>query len=486
MKMILLHLSRIILQSNPGKMKVGICYFMLFISGLLAAQKVEWISTTEKKPWVNEKNLKLDTTQEKQEFSLEIYQDEPLQTMTGFGGCFNEFGYEALKNISEDKQESIYKELFSPEGANFCLNRLPVGASDYSLSYYSFDETKNDFAMKDFSIERDKKGLIPYIKRAQRYSPDMKFFASPWCPPSWMKVNENYASTSSSKYNSLPVEQESVTGTTGFKMQKGYLESYALYFSKFLDAYHNEGIHIGALHVQNEVLAEQIFPSCIWQAQDLALFIGNYLGPRFEKDGRNVSIWLGTLNVGDFNYIQTAMKNPKAARYIKGIGFQWDGKNSITETHKVYPQMHLMQTENECGNGENNWKSAEHTWSLMKHYIGNGAEAYIYWNFILKTPGVSNWGWVQNSMVTISEKTGAVIYTPEFYVMKHFSHFVMPGATLLRVSDSRNVLAFKNPNGKIIVVWANQSDTELIQTLKIAGNYLNVTLKANSFNTFEF
>ena len=120
-------------------MKTGIFTFILFISNVVAGQKVEWISTTEKKPWVNEKNLILLTTPGKVESVLEIYPDETLQSMTGFGGCFNEFGYEALKNISEDKQESIYKELFSPEGANFCLNRLPVGASDYSLSYYSFD-----------------------------------------------------------------------------------------------------------------------------------------------------------------------------------------------------------------------------------------------------------------------------------------------------------------------------------------------------------
>jgi len=91
----------------------------------------------------------------------------------------------------------------------------------------------------------------------------MRFFVSPCCPPSWMKVNENYASKSCAKYNTLPPEQESVTGTIGFKMQKGYLEAYAIYFSEFLDAYHNEGINIGDLHVQNEVLAEQIFPSCI-------------------------------------------------------------------------------------------------------------------------------------------------------------------------------------------------------------------------------
>jgi len=133
-------------------MRKVIFAFMVSLSSLVAGQKVVLISTTEKLPWVNEKNLRLVTISGKEDLTIEIYPDETLQTMSGFGGCFNEFGYEVLKNISVDKQESIYKELFLPEGANFLLNRLPVGASDYSLSYYSFDDTKNDFAMKYFRL----------------------------------------------------------------------------------------------------------------------------------------------------------------------------------------------------------------------------------------------------------------------------------------------------------------------------------------------
>jgi len=464
-------------------MQLKITAFLLFITGLAGAQKTEWVSTTEANPWATEKNITFKKAPATTHNVIEIYPDRNLQRMTGFGGCFNEFGWEALKLISPAQQEKVFEQLFSPAGANFQLNRLPVGASDYSLDFYSSNETKNDFEMKNFSIERDKNCLIPFIKKAMQFAPEMRLFASPWCPPSWMKANENYASKASKKYNALPPELESVTGTTGFKMQKGYLTAYALYFSKFLDAYKKEGIVIGDLHVQNEVLAEQIFPSCIWQPQDLALFIGDYLGPHFEKENQNVNIWLGTLNVSDVKYVQTAMNNPKAAKYIKGLGFQWDGKNMIADAHQAYPQLHIMQTENECGAGENNWKSAEYTWSLVKHYINNGAEAYTYWNFILQTPGVSHWGWVQNSMVTINKSTGEVLYNPEFYLMKHLSHFVQPGASLLSVAGNHDLLAFKNPDGKIVLVLANTTDTDKLLTLKLAGKYLDVNLKAKSFNT---
>lgn len=467
-------------------MKRFVQIFIVFFPVLIAAQKTEWVSTTADKPWVKEKNIRISSLPESGSNVLEIFPDRTLQKMTGFGGCFNEFGWEALKLIPTDKQEEIFKQLFSPSEANFQFNRLPIGASDYSLDFYSFNETKNDFEMKNFSIERDKNCLIPYIKKAQQYNPAMRFFASPWCPPSWMKANDNYASLSSKKYNTLPFELESVTGTTGFKMQKGMLSAYALYFSNFFDAYKKEGITIGDLHVQNEVLAEQIFPSCIWQPQDLALFIADYLGPRFEKEKREVNIWFGTLNVPNLSYVQTAMNNPKAAKYIKGFGFQWAGKEMIADAHKAYPQLHIMQTENECGGGENNWSSAEHTWSLLKHYLNRGAEAYIYWNFILETPGVSHWGWEQNSMVTINRTTKEVRFTPEFYLMKHFSHFVQAGARLISVSSNDEILVFKNPDGKLIAVIANLTDAETKISLKLAEKYLNITMKSKSFNTISF
>jgi glucosylceramidase len=465
------------------KRKMILFAFTLMLAPLAHAQKCEWYSTTEKAPWIKEK--KMSFSGKSAQTVIDINPDEERQTMMGFGGCFNEEGWAALQLLSKKEQSMIFRQLFSPDEADFHYNRFPIGASDYAKDFYSFDEVKGDFQMEHFSIQRDKECLIPYIKEAQKYNPQMTFFASPWCPPSWMKTNENYASLSGGKFNQLSKEEQSVTGTTGFKMLRGYLDAYALYFSKFLDAYHAEGIDVVDLHVQNEVVAEQIFPSCIWEPQDLALFIADYLGPRFERENRNVHIWFSTLNVGDPNYMRTAMANKKAAKYIYGMGFQWDGKKAIADIHQEYPRLHIIETENECGGGENNWDSALHTWNLIKHYIHAGAEAYTYWNFILKTPGTSNWNWVQNSMVTINANTKKVTYNPEFYVMKHLSHFVAKGAKLIQVSGTEDALAFKNPDGSVILVIANQNKNNQNVLVRLHGKTLKASLKGCSFNTFK-
>lgn len=464
------------------KKQIFLGIFLLTVVAI-RAQRLEWVSTTENEPWKIEK--KLVKSHGGAIVNIEVDTNRKYQKMNGFGGCFNEAGWEALKLLSPTRQEAIYKELFSPDGANFCYNRFPIGASDYASGFYSFNETKDDFTMTNFSIARDKNCLIPYIKKAQSYNKEMRFFASPWCPPSWMKTNEHYASIENAKYNNLNPHKQSVTGTTGFKMLRGYLDAYALYFSKFLDAYISEGINVTDLHVQNEVVAEQIFPSCIWEPQDLALFVTNYLGPRFEKEKRDVNIWFSTLNVGDPNYVRRAFENKNLKKYVKGLGFQWDGKNAIETIHKEFPDLHLMQTENECGGGENNWSSALHTWNLMKRYINNGAESYVYWNFILTNPGVSYWGWVQNSMITINKKDGKVIYNPEYFLMKHLSHFVEIGAYRIDCSGYDDVLAFKNPDGKIILVIYNGNGEDRDFKIKIDNRIICTSIKGNSFNTIK-
>ena len=91
---------------------------------------------------------------------------------------------------------------------------------------------------------------------------------------------------------------------------------------------------------------------------------------------------------------------------VKGAGFQWAGKGAIAGIHRRYPHLQLYQTEQECGDGKNDWRYCRYAWTLMKHYFHSGASAYMYWNIALRKGGVSRWGWAQNSLVTVD---------PEFY-----------------------------------------------------------------------
>ncbi len=51
---------------------------------------------------------------------------------------------------------------------------------------------------------------------------------------------------------------------------------------------------------------------------------------------------------------------------------------------------------------------------------------------------------------------------PEYYVMRHFSHFVSPGAKVLGTTSHFNsmAIAFRNPDGTVVVVAQNALDEE--------------------------
>lgn len=118
---------------------------------------------------------------------------DKAQRIDGFGGCFNEMGWDVLMTLPASQRDGILDELFSPAQSNFTYCRLPIGANDYSLNYYSLNDVADDYGMVNFNINRDRYILIPYIKEALRRNPHIKLFASPWCPPAWMKTNNHYA-----------------------------------------------------------------------------------------------------------------------------------------------------------------------------------------------------------------------------------------------------------------------------------------------------
>lgn len=466
-----------------------------------AQPKAELISSTFEAPWVSNPEVVAVSGR-----SADVLIDltKTAQTIEGFGACFNELGWASLDKLAPDVRAGIMKELFSPAvGANFTICRMPIAANDFALDWYSFNETDGDFEMKNFSIDNDRNTLIPFIKEAKRYLPDIRIWASPWCPPSWMKYNKHYASRSTvamakhfaqrkksgeSTYmfkvvdNGLPEEREGYEGTDMFIQEEAYLKAYALYFSNFIDAYKAEGIDIYAVMPQNEFNSAQIFPSCCWTAKGLANFVGNYLGPAMEAKG--VEVLFGTMERANVALVDTILQDPASGRYVKGIGFQWAGKDALPGIYEKYPQMKLYQTEQECGNGKNDWKGASHSWELMKHYMNHGVSVYDYWNISLLQGGISRWGWAQNSLVVVSEDGQSFSYTPEYYVMKHVSHYVLPGAKRIETGGAyKDVLAFLNPDNSIIIVAGNAGAADKSVSFKVNESIYSPVLKANSINT---
>ncbi|MBR3594087.1 MAG: glycosyl hydrolase [Clostridia bacterium] len=414
---------------------------------------MKWFSSTENEKWLERTDITNDAAEE-----LKIG-EEIAPPIYGFGGCFNEIGMQAIETLREEKQNEIFDLLFSDKGLSFCYNRISIGANDFAEDWYSYNDHKGDYAMEHFSIERDRKHIIPAIKKAQERCPDMMFFASPWSPPTWMKYPQ------ACNYGRLVESDEN-------------LRAYALYFRKFLEEYAKEGIQISHLHPQNEFLCDHKFPSCQYSAEEMENFMANYLIDEVEG---LCEVWLGT-NCWWQNYMQiygAILQNEKIRKAVKGAGFQWSATSEIQMFREDYPDLAAVHTECECGDGRNTWDHAMHVFELYRRSARGGASANVYWNMVLPEGGLSTWGWRQNSLFTI--KDGEYTLTPEFYCVKHFAQFVKKGARMLRTegSHSSNAAVFKNADGSTVAVIMNPYKGE--KKLKIGEN--TFALAPRSFNT---
>jgi glucosylceramidase len=380
--------------------------------------RIEGFTSTDHQRWYLNHTVVLSSFQAQDSVDLEILVTKKEQIIDGFGGCFNELGWQALQILAPADRAVVLKSLFSTDGCHFNLGRMPIGANDFAANWYSLNDSAGDYAMRHFNIERDRLHLIPYIKLAQMFRTDLKIWGSPWCPPAWMKKNGHYACAPSPGNDLDPNLPRRKNSATDFITDHQTQHAYASYFVKCLQACHAAGIPVYAVQVQNEPHSCQTFPSYLWRGPDLKNFILQYLGHAFENANLMTEIWYGTFErpySGEWAAeIDGVLQDTVAMKYIHGFGFQWAGKDAIAEVHHRRPQLKLMHTETECGDGANTWEQAEYIYDLIRHYFDCGADAQMYWNMILSENPRSPSGWAQNSMLTINAGTQTVIYNPEF------------------------------------------------------------------------
>ncbi|MCI2957180.1 beta-glycosidase [Agromyces atrinae] len=453
----------------------------------MSTAPISWIVTTADAAWQQHEPVTTSPITGMPDVFVGV--DDPRQSIEGFGASFNELGWTALELLDDEVREGVLRSFFEPDaGLDLTLCRMPLGANDFSRDWYSYDEVDGDLALEHFSIDNDRETLIPFIRAAKRYQPDLRLWASPWSPPTWMKTNGHYAGAQprldQSVENGLREDQVGHEGTDMFRLDDEHLAAYAAYFGRFIDAYAAEGIEIGMVMPQNEFNSAQVFPSCTWTPEGLARFIG-HLAP--EMGRRDVDVFLGTLERPNPDLVQFVVNDPVAGPALSGVGAQWAGKGALAVIHHDNPALRIYQTEQECGDGLNDWRYARYAWTIMKQFFSNGASAYMYWNMALLEGGVSRWGWAQNSLVVVDPETRTVRYTHEYHLLRHVSGAVAVGARVLPTvsyTGFENQLAFVNPDGSIVLVAHNDLGHEQAVSYLLGDRFFEAVLPADSFSTF--
>ena len=478
------------------------------------AQRVVTYSTTEGAEWKQGKTNLANKAEGITVVSLNG--DEEGVTFRAWGTTFNELDWDAFNLLTRNEQDEVMHNLFAPTGdLHFTHGRVSMNANDYARSWYSCSDVPGDLGLRHFNIERDKRNIIPLARAAQKYCPQLQLFMSPWSPPTWMKINQDYPVVPS-QHNTMdprqgyllymddgralnPDEMKLLGDRNGvfprrlasqdfFIQDPRYLQCYAEMFCRFIDLYAEQGLPITKVMYQNEAYSYTPYPGCAWTAEGTLRFNNEYLAPTLAKRHPEVELWIGTFNTNRLDYVEKILDDPTLQKNVKGVGTQWECRNNLPQLRKRYPNLRFMQSESECGNGSMDWAAGEHTFFLLSDNLGNGCDEYYNWNFILTDNGESPWGWKQNALIQVDSKTRRMRYTAEYFAYKHFSHFITPGTQMVgyagRDYSRTPIVVFRTTEGGYIVTAGNFTDQPHKANVKIGKKFLNIQTAPHSFNTF--
>lgn len=88
----------------------------------------------------------------------------------------------------------------------------------------------------------------------------------------------------------------------------------------------------------------------------------------------------------------------------------------------------------------------------------------------------------------MDSKAHTFTYTPEYYAVKHYSHFIVGDTEIVaykgQEKDRLPILIVKTETKKYVVMTGNFNADNRKVTMRVNGKCLNVTLPGHSLNTF--
>ena len=437
---------------------------------------------------------------------IKLLPEQKFQTITGFGGSFTESSAYLLNKLSKKNRDTILQAYFGEDGARYSLTRTHIASCDFSLSNYTYAPVADDVELESFNIEEDRDDLIPMIKDAQVISKDgFHIIASPWTSPPWMKDNNAYV---------------------GGKLLPKYYDAFALYFSKYVDAYKAEGIDIWGLTPVNEPHGNgNNWESMHFSPEEETDFVQNHLGPKLEADG------FGEVNIlgydqnrkGIKEWVDEMYKDEASSKYFDGLAIHWYESTydyfpeELQYAHEKAPDKYLIETEG-CIDSEVPawqddawyWKKEATDWGYDwreddKKYLhpkyapvnryardiigclNNWVDGWVDWNMVLDRQGGPNWfeNWCV-APVIVDPDADAVYFTPLYYTMAHFSKYIRPGAEVIGVDNADKdlmVTAAKNPDGTIAVVIFNEGKDSKDFRLTLGEETVSVNINQQAIQT---
>ena len=409
--------------------------------------------------------------------SVMVNTERAFQTLEGFGGAFTEAAAVTWLQLGPAQRDAVMRDCFDPaRGHGYTLCRVHMNSCDFALGNYAHASNPGDTELSGFSIERDRRALLPMIQAAQRVAGlALKLLVSPWSPPAWMKSNGCM--------------------NDGGRLNPEHRRAWARCYVRFIEAYASVGVPVWGVSVQNEPQARQRWDSCLYTAEEERDFVRDFLGPELAAAG------LGDVRIVVWDHNRDAMverasviySDPDAAKYVWGTGFHWYGENHFDHVqlvHDAWPDKQLLFTEGcqEGGPHHGSWDLGERYARSMINDLNRWTVGWIDWNLLLDPHGGPNHvGNFCSAPILADTTLDALHHQSSYWYIGHLARFVRPGARRVLCAATKEALettAFVNPDASVAIVVMNRTEQPIRFALRADGYAFDTELPPRAIATY--
>jgi glucosylceramidase len=412
------------------------------------------------------------------------------QRVQGFGAAMTDSSAWLIeRDLTPQARNELMSELFGPAGIRLGFVKVAIGASDFTYNGrpYTYDDLpahRSDPRLAHFSIAHDRAYILPALLQARALNPAAELLATPWTPPAWMKTNDALGNNNDA-------------GT----LRPGDYRAYANYVVKFIRAYAQAGIPIGAVTLQNEPAIPTLYPGLnLSPAQEATWLVGD-LEPALRGAKLHPKIYGGDLGWGPTTAYFDALARSGAASALSGLAWHcYFGQPGVMSTlHQIDPR--LDQIVDECSPGISPTPLSEIVISSLR----NWASTVSLWNLALDPTG----GPAQKpnhgcegcmGVATIDPRTGQATLNLSYYQLGQASAFVAPGAQRIAtghfvsykysrpgvsvVTPGLDDVALRNPDGSIVLIAYNNAPAPIQFAVSWQGRAFSYALPSQAMATF--
>ncbi|MDO5346073.1 MAG: glycoside hydrolase family 30 beta sandwich domain-containing protein [Lachnospiraceae bacterium] len=410
--------------------------------------------------------------------AVNLYPSVRGQRFEGFGGAFTDSAGYVYAQMSEEQRKQMLYTYFDKKELNYRLGRIHLDSCDFSMEQYEALSDANDTEMKNFSLERGMKYILPLLQDAERAAGrKIELMLSPWSPPAFMKTNGQRS--------------------RGGKLKEEFRGRWARYVCLYIKRLREMGCLISRISLQNEPAAVQTWDSCIYTAEEEKVFLREFLYPEMVKNGLDdIEIYIWDHNKERVFERACGTIDETTDQMITGVAFHWysgDHFEALDYLKKRFPDKKMILSEAcieyskySAGDGLANARKYAHD---MIGNLNHGMTAFYDWNLVLDEVGGPNHvGNYCDAPYLYDTKKKELMERNTLAYIRHFSHYIQPGAVWIgssRYTDEIDVTAFENPDHTIQVVLLNRTEQEKKVFLRLEGEVAELTLPANGIMTAE-